>query len=294
MSDAFAASVLLKSAVVTGYALLVPILAMHLVALYRLGWRQDPFHVRRFCFLLLLAALICALLYVMAKQVQVVFLFTRAKIVHVALHLHARRLVQFRWAVFLTATVGVASLFYWAQFVYLHGAVNLETGVCYIYTDSPAEIIIFAVCDALLCAAMLFMFVLPLNAHTKTMFRQSKLTGSPYHDSSGDIRHTAIKNLIRSSWSIMIGLASLITFAAILATTEVGNPTQDALFIWALCAPAIEATVGLVLIHSLTTVWIPFRTTHSKTSAQEQSKLQSYPSPRLPPGSIPATTEMDK
>ncbi|KAH9260917.1 hypothetical protein BASA81_000613 [Batrachochytrium salamandrivorans] len=132
MSDAFVASVALKVATVLGLAIVTPMFVTHLVAFYRLGvFTHDEFGLRRTLFaccslilieLSLAGALIfndwrgdearcylvpsfAALAFVMAKQAQVVFLFSRARIVHLALRLHDRRLLWFRAGVIFTATL---------------------------------------------------------------------------------------------------------------------------------------------------------------------------------------------
>jgi hypothetical protein len=143
------------------------ILALHITSFFRFGFSSDKFHVRK----ALMAATgmqfatvamgasywfvdwrvnqygcyiggsFGTLLYVLSKQMQLIFLFERAKVVHISLHLNSFRVKALRWLVFLGATIGVAVVFYWARFVLQHGAVEPTRGVCMIFSDSPVRLI---------------------------------------------------------------------------------------------------------------------------------------------------------
>jgi hypothetical protein len=156
-----------------GLVVLGTLLALHLTSFLRFGLKpgSDKFHIKKtltmativvFAFVSLVASAFfldwrsnpdgCALagsfisfLYACSKQTQIVFLFQRAKVVHLALNLNGPRIKAMRWAVFLTATLGVSVGFYWMLFVFNFGFVEPTRGVCMFYTTSPAEVIAFAV-----------------------------------------------------------------------------------------------------------------------------------------------------
>jgi hypothetical protein len=158
---------ILAAKICTCFGLVVvgTILALHITSFFRFGFSSDKFHVRKTlmaatCMVFVTAATVgsywffdwrsneygcylvgsfATLMYIISKQFQLIFLFERAKVVHISLRLNSFRIKALRWLVFLGATIGVAVAFYWACFVLHHGAVEPTRGVGMIYSDSPVR-----------------------------------------------------------------------------------------------------------------------------------------------------------
>lgn len=305
-----------KVTICIGLCIAVPVLFMHIASYLRYGRGKDRFHIRKSLFAC--AALLCielcitsammfmdwrgndygchiipsfaAFAFVLVKQAQFLFLYYRAKIVHAAMHLHSTRMIVIRWIVFASATGGVLVCFAWAQFVFIHGMVNEATGVCYMYTESPAEIIVFACCDFGLSMLMVALFVIPLTHHASLMREDSKRQLSPRgeHDEGSrqnDIRTTAVRNLCMSSISVSLALIALVSYAGVLASTKEGVPETEYRFLWAFAAPVTESYISFVILHNITRVWMPCKrhTWFRQTSSKEDSKLPNATAPTVAP-----------
>lgn len=310
MSEFETGVIALTVSLAIGFTVAAVLLSAHLITLFKLGWHNDEFHIRKLlllctCLLLVADSTVSAMVFVdwrgredqchllpsfaalfviMVKQFQIIFLYTRAKVVHSALRLSDRRLVMLRWGIFSAATVGVVCVFYPLQFVFISGQVNQDTGVCYMYTTSPVEIVVFATSDVVLSAAMLAMFYIPLNNHARSMLRQQasssrNVIAVASSDGNKAIHAVARKNIIGSTLSIGTSFAAVLVFAVILATTPLGIPETEHLFLWALFAPGNESYISLVILHLLTNAWMPPR------FKETRRKLQSVASPQMLVGS---------
>lgn len=120
------------------------------------------------------------LCYVLEKQFLNLFLYDRAKIVHVGLSMEpskAKVLKFLRWALWLTLVVGIPVCFYWAAFVALAAKV-LPDGECLFYATMPIIPIVFAVADSFLAAGMLIIFLVPLWEHQEAFKNTAMPSGN--------------------------------------------------------------------------------------------------------------------
>jgi len=121
-----------------------------------------------------------ALFYVIQKQFLYMFLYDRAKIVHLALSM-GRRLDRYmlylRWVIFHTITVGISISFYWAAWVAFSGSLDIIQGDCIFFSIYPVVAILFAISDFGLAGGMSILFIGPLIHHRNVM-RTNKVNSS--------------------------------------------------------------------------------------------------------------------
>ena len=212
---------------------------------FAFNWLADP----QSCYFL---ETYVAIFYVLTKQSQNLFLFSRAKLVHDAMQLNSFGAILFRWTVWLMATVGVWIVFGWNFWLNYYGIVAPD-GICLFDSHWPVVIIVFAGVDALLSAAMLGMFVLPLYHFTQ---EHTHITSA-----SSNLRNTIRRNLIVSVLVILFGFLSLLQLAIIHAlTADIGGLALDErslMLAMAVIVPLIDPLVGSIALHTLTKSWMP-------------------------------------
>jgi hypothetical protein len=130
---------------------------------------------------------------------------------------------------------------------------------------NQVEMIVFTVADGLMSMTMLVLFIVPLSNHVKKLL----LLQGNSTDGNASVHSTVIKNLAVSSVSIFLSLSVFIVFCTILVLYSIDDPESHYLFISALILPQTEVWVSLVLIHTLTLVWLPFEL---KKSASTERK----------------------
>jgi hypothetical protein len=145
--------------------------------------------------------------YIVEKQCLNLFLYDRAKIVHSAISLGAKKdwyLKLLRWALFLTITLGVAVFFYWSAFAAFTGQIGAE-GECIFYTIFPQVPVAFFVADAFLSVGMLLIFLAPLHSHTTGI----KELATENKRSNASFQKMIRLNIILSGCAICTGLVGL-------------------------------------------------------------------------------------
>jgi hypothetical protein len=131
------------------------------------------------------------------------------------------------------------------------------------------------VCDGLLSIAVVLLFALPFSNHLKAMQGDDNLGQNSSHRAGH--RTTLIRNLALSSVSIFFGLMSLLVFASFLATHSVQDPAAHIVFVSIVILPTTETWMSLVIVHTLTLIWLPFAVkrggSKKKTSSKQGSKF---------------------
>jgi hypothetical protein len=154
---------------------------------------------------------ISSMFYFIEKQFLYLFLYDRAKIVHLNMTLGPRQdrwMMYLRWMMFLTLTIGIPVSFYWSAFVALTGSLNILPGDCIFFNVYPQVPVAFAVSDLALAGGMTLMFLIPLLRQRRRIRMLSLKT-----ESLGPLDKMIITNARFSFIAIASGLLSLIGFA---------------------------------------------------------------------------------
>lgn len=205
------------------------------------------------------------LLYCLAKQFMYLFLYERAKIVHDSLQLTTRnawRLHLFRNLVWLTIVAGVPVIFYWSAFVAFDGKVTVD-GYCLFYSIYPEVIVAFAASDFVLASSVFVLFVFPLYTHVRQMEQRSG-TGNGNGHNSARFRRVMWHNL-EFSCAAMLSAFLCLNAEAVLMCLGRDNGTVNGYYLieWGLVAVSIDNCLGIMLLHCMTTAWMP-RTIRSR------------------------------
>lgn len=112
--------------------------------------------------------------------------------------------------------------------------------------------------DGLLSLSLVFLFAVPLTAHTRMMAGIKQADEGRVND--------RLKAIIRSNFLLTSGIICfasgglvVMTTLLIIANGEVVDPSIEHYQIWALTVPACTTCLAIVLTHSLTVSWMPRR-----------------------------------
>jgi hypothetical protein len=218
-----------------------------------------------------------AILYMLEKQFLYLFLYDRAKMVHMSLTLGIKRdklLMYLRWMMFLTVTAGIPLTFYWAAFVTFTGSLYILPGDCIYVSIFPIVPVVFAITDISLAGGMFILFAAPLMRHRRMVKENSPIVG---HKLDRLISRNAKLSFIAIA-SGLIALIGLATFNYLGAE----NPSMVYLRGWGGFMISWDHTVGLTAAHAMTNAWLPkklqqFVTSRTGAGTEQESAGASSP-----------------
>jgi hypothetical protein len=193
------------------------------------------------------------LFFVFLKQSINLFLYDRAKIVHLALRLDDWRLIGLRWAIWLTIIFGIHAFFAWSYFLNFYGVVSSD-GDCIYKTKYPEVIISFAASDAALNLGMLMLFFIPLYLQAMRAPNANKL------EAAQTLQTLIRRNMILSLSLTSIDIISLSVMTFFFYNTEgVQDGSDEYKILWGNFAAVADQLVAVVLSHAMTGGWVPIQ-----------------------------------
>jgi hypothetical protein len=173
--------------------------------------------------------------YVFEKQAVNLFLYDRAKIVHMSITLGQKRdrlLMMLRWLLYLTLVLGVPLIFYWVPFVAFDGIIATAETKCVYYCRIPIIPIVFFIADTCLAAGMLLIFLAPLYQHKSDIERITD-QGQKMNLNTKSLDRMILINIRLSTVALLSGMIGLLG-VAIFNFLYDGTPATLHLPIWGL------------------------------------------------------------
>ena len=208
--------------------------------------------------------------YVVMKQATYALLSERVRVVHKALAMESIHFKLLRATVYVSVFAGVPLIFWPLIFIYFRGIVVPE-GVCLQYTTELFPVYLFLICDSLLSATLIFLFVAPIWNHVKKMESPRAAETQMTVARSGPKEHAGTNSLqaiMRMAWWNLALSSAMIAFTVfslgyfVYGLWDVREKLQSgatlgATHIFVTILPEVDAIVNMVLVHAIITHWIP-------------------------------------